>query len=264
MKAVPQMPTLQQLEEDVERWVTKSQERFRGCLDRNNRFWVFKCFPPRYLAEFMERKQLVVSTSPGFTWGDGVYVVPLRHAYSAMIYGRIGVMGWIACTNSTRIYDASDPHGISLYQRWIQFKPGWYRLLTTTVHSQLANRWLRNAFRRRFALDLVLFRPDEFNRAYVDPAVDRWCVTFEFSEPVGSTATGFSASIRECEIVAIGTEEFDVDRRGVVRRDLIGSVIYRYPIRHARGRPSLQTELIKAYARNHGRKKPRRYARPLP
>ena len=258
------MSTLEQLEEHVESWVEFSGNAFRESYLDGHKFWVFKCFSPQYLAEFMKRPRLVVSTSPGFTWGDGVYVVPLRHAYSAMIYGRVGVMGWMHCTDSTRVYDASDQRGISLYQEWIQFRPELFRLVTTTVHSQLANRRLRNAFRRRFKLDLVLFRPDEFNRAYVDPADDRWCVTFEFSGPVRSAATGFSTSIRECELVVIGTEEFDVDRRGVVRSDLIGPAISPHPIRLARGRPSLQKELKAVYDHNHRRAMPLKYLRPLP
>ena len=258
------MSTLDQLEKHVEDWVESSRSTFRASYLDGHKFWVFKCFSPRYLAEFMKRRQLVVSTSPGFTWGDGVYAVPLCHAYSAMIYGRIGVMGWMGCNSSTRVYDASSPRGISLYQEWIQFKPELFRLLTTTVHSQLSNRRLRNAFRRRFSLDLVLFRPDEFNRAYVDPAGDRWCVTSEFSGPVRSATTGFSTSIRECELVAIGTEEFDVERGGVVRHDVIGSAISPYPIRVARGRPSLQRALMAIYAHNHMGAKPLKYLRPQP
>ena len=141
------MSTLEQLEKHVESWVELSGNAFRESYLDGDKFWVFKCFSPRYLAEFMKHKQLVVSTSPGFTWGDGAYVVPLHHTYSAMIYGRIGVMGWVCCTDSTRVYDASGQHGIALYQKWIQSKPAAFTLLTTTIHSQLANQWLRNTFR---------------------------------------------------------------------------------------------------------------------
>ena len=68
----------------------------------------------RNLAGFMRRPELVISTTPGFTWGDGVYVVRLQHVYSAMIYGRVGVMGWIGRADLTRVYDAADPAGVSL------------------------------------------------------------------------------------------------------------------------------------------------------
>lgn len=251
--------TLADVENEIERWIARSRVTFEnGYLDPNDQAWMLKFFPPQHLAGFMRRPELVISTTPGFTWGDGVYVVPLQHVYSAMIYGRVGVMGWIDNADLTRVYDAADPAGVSLYQEWIQFKPGLFTLLTTTVHSQFANRRLRNAFRQRFKLDLVFFRPDEFNRAYVQPMRDRWCVVADFARgtalPAGTV--GFSTKIRDCELVAIGTEEFVVDRNGFVRQDLIGpQVSPPAVVRSAAGRPSLttQTDLMNRYQSNRTR-----------
>lgn len=38
-------------------------------------FGVLKCFDPRYLESFLNSRQLLISTAPGFTWGDAVYVL---------------------------------------------------------------------------------------------------------------------------------------------------------------------------------------------
>jgi hypothetical protein len=246
--------TLADVEKDVEAWISRSGHAFaKRYVDANGQAWMLKFFAPQYLAEFMRSPKLVISATPGFTWGDGVYVVPLEHAYSAMIYGRVGVMGWIGKSDLRRIYDGTDQTGLSLYQEWIQFKPGLFTLLTTTVHSQFANRGLRNAFRRRFRVDLVLFRPDEFNRAYVQPAHDCWCVVSDFA-PRGTLAAGtagFSTRIRECELVAIGTEEFAIDQNGFLRQDLIGpAVAPPTVVRLATGRTSLTATLMSTYRAN--------------
>lgn len=249
--------TLAEVDRDIETWIYQSGRTFANrYTDTDGQAWMLKFFSPRYLAGFMRRPEMVISATPGFTWGDGVYVVPLQHVYSAMIYGRVGVMGWIGRTDLRRVFDAADPAGLSLHQEWIQFKPGLFTLRTTTVHSQFANRRLRNAFRRRFSLDLVLFRPDEFNRAYVQPMQDRWCVVSDF--PLGGALTagtvGFSAKIRDCELVAIGTEEFVVDRSGFVRQDLIGpQVTSPTTVRLASGRASLTTHLMTTYQTNRTR-----------
>jgi len=184
--------TLADVESDIRAWIAQSKATFQGQFaDPSGETWVLKFFPPQYFASFMQQRKLVISVTPGFTWGDGVYVVPIDHVYSAMIYGRVGVMGWIDKSELSKVYDAADATGLALYREWIQFKPGLFALLTTTVHAQFANRRLRNAFKKRFEIDLVVFRPDEFNRAYVQPASDRWFVLSDFSPAVsipGATA----------------------------------------------------------------------------
>jgi hypothetical protein len=144
-----------------------------------------------------------------------------------------------------------------LYQEWIQFRPALFGILTTTVHAQFANRRLRNAFRRRFDLDLVFFRPDEFNRTYVQPMKDRWCVVSDF--PAGTAAlaagaVGLSAKVQECELVAVGTEEFMLHRTGFVRQDLIGpQVAAPTSLRVASALPSMTSALMNTYLANRAR-----------
>jgi hypothetical protein len=250
--------TLTSVENDIESWIRDSRSTFEDrYLDEHDQLWVLKFFPPQFLGDFMRRPELLISSTPGFTWGDGIYVVPLEHVYSGMIYGRVGVMGWIDKSNVSRVYNAADSTGLSLYQEWIQFKPGLFRLLTTTVHSQFANRRLRNGFRRRFNIDLVVFRPDEFNRAYVQPPVDRWCVVSDFnvSAALPAGTLGFSTRIRDCEFVAVGTEEFIIGRNGFVRHDAIGPQVHAStPVRlPPRGHTHLHTSLQFTYTTNRKR-----------
>ena len=248
---------LDDIERDIEAWILRSQSTFTSNYrSTDGRVWVLKFFAPKYLEGFMGQRQMVISTTPGFTWGDGVYVVPLRHVYSAMLYGRIGVMGWIDPVELKRVYDAGGLAGLDYYQEWIQFKPSLFRLLTTTIHAQHANRQLRNAFRQRFKIDLMFFRPDEFNRAYVQPALDRWFTLSEFpSRGIhAGGSVGYSTKVQDCELVALGTEEFEVERPGFQRRDLIGrhfSPLSRSGL--AAGRPNLSARLELQYQQNRAR-----------
>ena len=244
------------VEHDVRAWIAASSSAFAPrYVDGNGQMWVLKFFPPQYLAGFIRKPELVISTTAGFTWGDGVYLVPLDHVYSAMIYGRVGVMGWIGQSDLARIYDASVARGSSLYEEWIQFKPALFRLLTTTVHSQFANRRLRNAFRSAFNIDLVIFKPDEFNRAYVLPARDRWVVLSDFavSNALAAGTIGFSSKVRDCEVIAIGTEEFVLSKNGFVRQDQLGPYLSPVAARAAGARPSLGTALTGVYQQNRRR-----------
>lgn len=245
--------TLAAVERDIHDWIARSGRAMSSYLSQDDRLWVLKFFPPKYLAGFLRRPELVVSTSAGFTWGDGVYVVPEQHVYSAMIYGRVGVRGWIAPADCPVVYDAGDPAGVGLYQEWIQFKPGLFTLLTTTVHANLANRRLRNAFRTHFKIDVVVFRPDEFNRAYVQPSTDRWFVISDF----GAAATGgtlTSQKVRECELVVIGTEEFALSASGVIRNDLLGAPVSPPGLKRVPGsRPDLGPQLATVYNFNRSR-----------
>jgi hypothetical protein len=124
------------------------------------------------------------------------------------------------------------------------------------VHSSFANRRLRNAFRQRFKLDLVFFRPDEFNRTYVQATRDRWCVVSDFpgGTALPSGSVGFSRRIRDCELVAIGSEEFSIDKNGFVRQDLIGPQLAGpAALRLASSGTPLSTPLLNAYQANRSR-----------
>jgi hypothetical protein len=236
---------LARLETDIERWVDGSSSRFQSQFPEDDRVWVLKYFSPLFLDGFLKKKQLVISTSPGFTWGDGIYVTPLRYPFSTMMYGRIGVLGWIDA-GSLRAYDAIDRRGIELYQRWIAFSTYVYRLLTTTIHADRANRILRNAFRRRFRVDVTYFRPDQFNRNYVRLSQDQWFVVSDWSG-VRSNGPGqqpaFSARVRDCEWVAVVGEHFQESKQKTHFLDLIG------PHLHRSGKRKLSDQQLAAWLR---------------
>lgn len=107
-------------ENDIRSWCATSTSAFQKLYVEKDRVWVLKYISARFLKSFLSAKWMTVSATPGFTWGDGVYVTPLRHPYSAMMYGRAGVMGWLAWTHAQKAYDATG-RGVDLYLEWIQY-----------------------------------------------------------------------------------------------------------------------------------------------
>jgi hypothetical protein len=237
------------VENEIANWCTVSTTAFRKAYIETDRLWVLKYIPARFLKAFLTSKQMTVSATPGFTWGDGVYVTPLRHPYSTMMYGRAGVMGWLPWTSTQKAYDATG-QGVDFYLEWIQYFRGPYRYLATTLHANLANRALRNAFRRKFAIDVVSFPPDQLNQAYVNPSTDRWFVVSDWSG-TGPLAPGQrparSARIKECEWVAMVEEEFEESIWKVHYSELFR------PVLHGAGlppqNPTLQSDLRSAHAK---------------
>jgi hypothetical protein len=217
--------TLDQLNKEIRAWMDQSAAQFNAQFDESQRIWVVKYFNPAFLAEFLRRKQMVISSSPGFTWGDGVYVTPLANPYSTMMYGRVGVLGWIDNVPAVTAFDAIDPRGVELYQEWITYSTYLYRLLTTTIHADRANRLLRNAFRRSFRIDVTYFRPDQYNKNYVSLSQDHW---FVVSDWAGLQSQGpsqrptFSSRISGCEWVAVVGEQFQESPWKTHFVDLIG------------------------------------------
>ncbi len=164
---------------------------------------------------------LYVSPSPGFTWGAGLYVCPVAYPLSGGIYGRCGVVAELHPTAGWRLFNASDPLVASLYVQWVQCQP-MFDMLTLTTHSQLANQLLRNAFRTRFAIDVVIFPPDEMNRRYTDRTRDRWLAISEWSSPGRLATTGPSSRIAEPRLCVVLGEEFVATKSGIGRKAYIG------------------------------------------
>jgi hypothetical protein len=253
---MPSRP-LDNIETEIETWIKNSTNRFKEpgspFIDKQQ-VWVLKFISPRYLGSFLQSKLLAVSATPGFTWGDGVYVTPICNPYSTMMYGRAGILGKIDAAAVTNVFDACDDRGVGLYQEWIQYGTFLFRQLTTTIHANIANRILRNWFRRRFAIDIVAFPPDQFNRAYVDRTKDRWFVVSDWAN-VGAQSHGqrpaLSRVIKDCEWVALVQEEFEESPAKMHFKDLLGphitpSGIVRIPA----NRPNLVSTLFQAYTAN--------------
>jgi hypothetical protein len=236
------------VESEIKEWIDQSNGDCRERFVESDRIWVIKFIAPRFLTGFLKTRKFKISATPGFTWGDGVYVTPLANPYSTMMYGRAGIMGWAPWSNGMRAYDATQRRGIDLYQEWIRYIRGLYQLLTTSIHANLANRLLRNAFRRVFTIDLVYFRPDQFNRRYVNPFRDSW-MTLSDWQNLGPQAPGQrpldSDKVRDCEWVAMVEEEFQESTWKVHYTELFG------PVLHGPGpgglNPGLEADLMKAY-----------------
>ena len=164
---------------------------------------------------------LFVSTNPGFTWGMGLYVCLVAFPVSGAIYGRCGVVAKLPSTAGWRIFDATDPHTAQLYVQWAQQQPI-YPMLTLTTHANHANQLLRNLFKSRFHIDVVVFPPDEFNKDYTDRKNDRWLAISEWSEP-GRLSNGSIASrATNARLTVILAEEFEPSQSGIRRKALIG------------------------------------------
>lgn len=164
---------------------------------------------------------LFISPNPGFTWGAGLYVCPVAFPVSGAIYGRCGVVAEVPSTSGWRIFDATDPSTADLYVRWAQQQPI-YPMLTLTAHANWANHLLRNLFKSRFEIDVVVFPPDEFHVRYTSRKSDRWLAISEWSASGRLASGGVATRVVEPRLTVILAEEFEPTRSGIRRKALIG------------------------------------------
>jgi hypothetical protein len=74
------------------------------------------------------------------------------------------------------------------------------------------------------------------------------------SGPLATGRVGFSKKIRDCELIAVGTEEFITGPSGFFRQDQIGPhVSSPTTVRVPASRPSLAAALMQKYATNRTR-----------
>lgn len=227
-----------ELVKDIEQWIADSADFMQNNLSESIKMkegrkclGVVKYFKADYLEGFLtgnNRKKIFISSTAGFTWGDGVYLTPLQFPRSGMMYGRVGVLGWFK-VDAKRVYNAIDYRGISLYQEWITHHIVLYRMLTTTIHSETINRKLRNHFKSQFNIQVVVFRPDELAKGYVDKNKDIWLVISEQSG-LRVSESGFSTQVENCEWVSVIGDEFKQIPFG--RRPLLSSHIGSYYVFH--------------------------------
>ncbi len=206
--------TTDELERAVETHIASSNANAPGILGVDaNRLIVIKYLPASRLDDAIKQQHLYAAERAGFTWGDALYVAPVNFPRTTMMYGEVGVVGTYD-TSSARMFDASDPTAISLYQEWITWQTPDYLELTTTVHADLANRTLRNEFRNRFQIDCILFRPDEHCLDYVDSTSDWWLAIthWDATRRVGS---GFSKVITGLKWCVIRPESFSPRKDGM-------------------------------------------------
>lgn len=201
---------------------------------------VIKYIKLRYLKEFLNDKnnkgKLVISTSPGYTWGDAIYVAPLNCPYTGAMFGRAGIVGYIVYDDPhnyniqpLRIFDATKDKGIELYHKWIITQTELYEFLTTKVHSHLANRYLRNIFRHTYNIDILYFHPDEYNKAYVDANKDHWLAISDWQNlnpsEFPTTDSIYSDKVENCRWVVRVEESFDRKESNFEYKNYIGQFV---------------------------------------
>jgi hypothetical protein len=233
----------------IELYLLKSRRMFEDAWKfQDGEMLVIKYLPANRLNGFLASNQLYAAKTPGFTWGDAVYVTPLDIPFSTMMYGCVGIIGKI---RPTAIFDGADPFGIMLYQRWIRSQLRWYDLLTTTIHADIANRMLRNKFRTAFKIDCVYFQPDQYAQGYVVRKRDRWLALSHWvpgsPRRVGS---GPSSMVIEPEFCVVVSEEFQATESRFVYRPLLGAALRTrntraIPVRQ--GDPAFASTLRKTY-----------------
>ncbi|MBM3813716.1 MAG: hypothetical protein FJW20_18985 [Acidimicrobiia bacterium] len=206
--------TLDALEQEIEQYVEERRRR-DALLERlkaeKSLFHVIKYLPARWLDTALTNQKLLASDAKGFTWGDAVYVAPLSQPLSTMMYGDVGVVGTVNASRF-RLFDATDPRGVDLYQQWITYHPAPYRMLTTTIHADCANHELRNSFRTRFQIDCVCFHPDEPCANYA--AVSDLWLALTLWDSSRAVAPGPSSVVANLAWCVIGSDTFERDGLG--------------------------------------------------
>ena len=97
-----------------------------------------------------------------------------------------------------------------------------YVMLTLTAHAQFSNQLLRNMFRQRFDIDVVVFKPDEFHVQYTRRHADRWLAISEWAAPGRLMTSGTATRGLRPQLTVILAEEFEPTKSGIRRQSFIG------------------------------------------
>jgi hypothetical protein len=211
---------------EIKTYCDESLSRFRNKFENNQgELLVIKYIPSIRLNDVLQNGMLFAPNSSGYTWGDAVYVAPLDTPFSTMMYGEVGIVGRY---RPETVFDGTDPRGVLLYQRWIQTQFRWFDLLTTTIHSDVANRFLRNRFRTMFGIDCVFFEPDQFAPRYVGRS-DCWLAVSHWITDAGGrrVAGGPTSVIQDLELLVVVSERFHGSDSKFVYKPMLGSVLRR-------------------------------------
>ncbi len=173
--------------------------------------YVIKYVASRWAMQYTTGGQLKVSQTPALTWGTGTYVSPIAHPLSTALYGRCGLVARAADAESWKVFDARRPSAQAAYVNWVRAQPI-FNDLVLTVHSTYTNHVLRDAFRRRFRIDCVLFRPDQVAEAHTDALNDTWLLVTDWDgRQIMST---YSQRLIDPKFTVLVDEEFDLTDQG--------------------------------------------------
>lgn len=235
----------------IERAIVSSSKAWHQFVDSNLEIARFpgdrlplavKWVPSEHAHRYTQPNPGLYVGSNNYTWGQGVYVTGISEPISTAIYGRAGVVarfnpsGW-------RCFDARTARNQRIYWAWLKAQPA-YSEAVLTVHSEHWLQLLRNLFREQFKIDVVMFRPDEYDSPgwYTQPghtwlAVSDWTAT-------GALADEWSQKFLEAQLVAVAEEDFRADKGALTRSPnfaLSGA---------SPDDPSLATSLKMAYSSN--------------
>lgn len=144
-------------------------------------------------------------------------MTPLAFPVSSAIFGRVGVVASFDPTG-WQVFDATSPANQQLYLSWATHQP-LFQPATLTAQSGYYHQQLRDQFRKQFAIDCVLFPPDQKNTVYTGPA-DVWMNVTDWTT-TDEIATGWSARFVEPWLSVLVDEEFEDDLFGIQRRALL-------------------------------------------
>ncbi|WP_328323932.1 hypothetical protein OHA70_31985 [Kribbella sp. NBC_00382] len=197
----------------VENEIVDYQDAALGrLLEVNGKRLVIKYVASRWAVPYTAPGLLLkVSQAPALTWGTGTYVSPICHPLSTALYGRCGLVARADDAPSWRIFDARKHSAQAAYINWARAQPIFNDVLLT-VHSGYTNHVLRNAFRRRFRIDCVLFRPDQAAESHTDVLNDTWLLVTDWdNDEIDPT---FSRRLLDARFTVLVDEEFDLADQG--------------------------------------------------
>jgi hypothetical protein len=199
-----------------ERWLDDNRS---DPLAPDSRPLAVKYVPSRYAASYLIPGAKLVIGSSNFTWGRGVYVTGVEEPLSTAIYGRAGIVstfdpkGW-------KVFDARSAANEALYLDWLQHQAD-YREAVLTVHADYWLHRFRNFFREQFAIDAVLFHPDEFDSlGWYTRSDDTWLAVSDWTSD-GYLSEGDSYVFIDPRLTILIEEDFKVDNPALTRLPLL-------------------------------------------
>jgi hypothetical protein len=210
-------PVNRDLDRQIDRAMIKGLPRNMIYLGVGKEPLAIKYIPAKWSAAYNKRGQpLLISETPGFTWGRATYVTSLAFPLSTAIFGRAGIISWFD-PKDWRTFDATIPENRQLYLRWMQAQQ-LYERFTLSAQSSYISQFLRNSFRLKYRIDCVLFHPDQSHPRYTKAKSDVWMAVTDWTDGQWPRiARGESRVFRDPRLTVVIEEEFE-DRRGGLHR----------------------------------------------
>jgi hypothetical protein len=203
----------QSIAKSVERCVLPyNRSRLAQLVEDSEGPYAIKFVKSQWACKYLAAARLKISQTPALTWGTATYVTPLAYPLSSALYGRVGLVtdydptGW-------QVFDATDPISRMAYVTWVRAQPA-FSDLVLTVHSTQSNHYLRNKFRKDFAIDCVLFNPDQEAELHTNRGKHVWMAVTDWN-PDGSIDSNFSSRLKNALFTVLIDEDFALEDNGL-------------------------------------------------